>query len=54
LETHFNAKLLLCSEAGNPEGKLALAKRSLAPRVRSQAGAWEREEKLKEKAPKEG
>jgi len=38
----------------HPEGKLALAKRSLAPRVRSQAGAWEREEKLKEKAPKEG
>jgi len=38
----------------HPEGKLALAKRSLATRVRSQAGAWEREEKLKEKAPKEG
>jgi hypothetical protein len=29
----------------HPEGKLSLAKRSLEPRLRSHAGAWEREEK---------
>jgi hypothetical protein len=45
LGTHFNANLPLCSEAGYPDGKLSLAKRSLEPMVHSQAGAWEREEK---------
>ena len=45
LGTHFQAKLLLCSAAPYPEGKPAFAKQSLAPKVRSQAGAWERENK---------